>query len=165
MTALAWIAIVVGSFVAVTFIPDWPWRHLGDPSHWGVIGYVAFLPLLVVSRNRTRREQSLLVSFLAAMPLIYIANALVFDASPTWLLIQGAGLLLFAAIALLGWRVAYGFIVVGLVGHGIWDLVHHGRTSFVPDWYTLACGAVDFGLAAFVALRLHTWKARAAARD
>ncbi len=38
-------------------------------------------------------------------------------------------------------------IAIGLIGHGIWDLVHHARNEVVSRRYSEFCAALDFALA------------------
>ncbi len=52
----------------------------------------------------------------------------------------------FIVLALLGLWVGHIFIAVGLVLHGVWDLVHRpgGVTTKIPSWYPPFCAAFDF---------------------
>lgn len=45
-------------------------------------------------------------------------------------------------------------IAVGLIGHGIWDLVHHARNQVVSRRYSEFCAALDFALAIIVVVLL-----------
>ena len=41
---------------------------------------------------------------------------------------------------------------LGVLGHAVWDLLHHGRSSFganTPQWYVNVCIAVDIPLGLF----------------
>jgi hypothetical protein len=52
----------------------------------------------------------------------------------------------FIVLALLGLWQAPMFIGIGLILHGIWDLVHrpNGVTTKLPSWYPPFCAAFDF---------------------
>ncbi|HET6268135.1 MAG TPA: DUF6010 family protein [Acidobacteriota bacterium] len=52
----------------------------------------------------------------------------------------------FVVLALLGMWVAPMFIAVGLVLHGVWDLMHRpgGVSTKLPSWYPPFCAAYDF---------------------
>lgn len=52
----------------------------------------------------------------------------------------------FIVLALLGLWLAPAFIAVGLILHGIWDLLHRPRgiTTKIPSWYPPFCAAFDF---------------------
>ena len=52
----------------------------------------------------------------------------------------------FIVLALLGLWVGHVFIAVGLVLHGIWDLVHRPGAvpTRIPSWYPPFCAAFDF---------------------
>ena len=61
----------------------------------------------------------------------------------------------FAALALGGMMVSPWIIPVGLVGHAIWDMLHHRRTHFltdVPGWYVPFCIVIDVILALVLAV-------------
>jgi hypothetical protein len=63
---------------------------------------------------------------------------------------------LFVALAVAGFKRYPWLVVVGLVGHGAFDLVH-GRlqlTSALPEWWPAFCLAFDVAIAPFVALPL-----------
>ncbi len=41
------ILLVVASLAALPLVPDWPHRHLDDPSYWGLGAYIVALALLL----------------------------------------------------------------------------------------------------------------------
>ena len=140
--------LVVSTVVAVWGVPAASWRTSGaDPCHLATIAGVATVLLLVVARFLGERAQHVerlaLAAFLAAMPLVYVASW--FWARPGgegtgWLWIELAALPVYAGLALLGLRRSPWLLVAGIAGHGLlWDAWHHGRTSFVPDWYATGC--------------------------
>jgi len=34
-----------------------------------------------------------------------------------------------------------------------WDAWHHGRSSYIPDWYSAGCLVTDLGVGVFALLR------------
>jgi hypothetical protein len=73
-------------------------------------------------------------------------------AADSWLWVEVLGLLIFAALAILGVQRSPWFLAIGIVLHGItWDSWHYGRSAYMPDWYAFACFAVDLVLGAYVA--------------
>ena len=64
-------------------VPDWPHRHLDDPSYWGLLAYlvVFVLVLALTSGGVGRTGRALLRVFLFGLPLIYVANWVRFGGS------------------------------------------------------------------------------------
>ena len=64
----------------------------------------------------------------------------------------------FVLVALLGLWVSPYLWVVGLVGHGAWDLAHypHGLQAKIPGWYAPFCAAYDWVLGASVLIWIWT---------
>lgn len=149
--------LIVTTFAALVMVPDWPHRHLQDPSYWGVAGFVVVV-LRILYRpdgswaqgGANRRTVRI---FLAGLPLIYVADWLRFGGSGWELAIQAAGLgvWVFLAVRARSSDLALWF---GCVAHGLWDAAHFGHVSFVPQWYVAACIAADVGLGAYVLLQL-----------
>ena len=68
------------------------------------------------------------------------------DGRPSIVILELSVATVFIVLALLGLWVAPLFIAVGLVLHGIWDLLHHPRgiKTKLPVWYPPFCAAFDF---------------------
>jgi hypothetical protein len=71
----------------------------------------------------------------------------------------------FAGLAVLGFRLSPWIVVLGLVGHGLFDLL---RGGFLPDagappWWPMFCGAYDVVAGLVLALLLWRGAARRAA--
>lgn len=149
--------LCMATVAAVALIPDWPHRHLDDPSYWGVIGYGLIFALLVLRRKAAWRaggpNRRLLLAFLVGLPLIYVANRLRFGGSEAEMAVELGGLGIWAALAWFARR-SDAALWLGCVAHSLWDALHFGRVGFVPDWYVAACLAVDVGLGAYVILNL-----------
>ena len=62
----------------------------------------------------------------------------------------------FLLVAVLGFKTNFWLIVVALVGHGIFDFVHHFliHNPGVPHWWPGFCLAFDAFLGVFLAVRL-----------
>jgi uncharacterized membrane protein len=90
---------------------------------------------------------------LAGIAAVYVGFAIA-DGRTPFLVMQGAGVLAFGALAVAGLSVHTGFLAVGYLLHGIWDLLHH-RTD-VPGrqapWYIPLCLAYDWIVGAYLLL-------------
>jgi len=65
----------------------------------------------------------------------------------------------FAALALLGVKLSPWFLAIGIVVHGLaWDAWHYRNSTYIPDWYVIACLAVDLSFGAYVAARIRTYQ-------
>jgi hypothetical protein len=71
----------------------------------------------------------------------------------------------FAAVAIVGFRSTLWIVVVALAGHGFFDLGHREiiANAGVPDWWPGFCLGYDVTAAAFLAIRLATGRIRASA--
>ncbi|WP_125778054.1 hypothetical protein [Antribacter gilvus] len=72
-------------------------------------------------------------------------------------LLQAAGIVVFAGIALLatafaGQDTGAHLVAAGLVGHGVWDVLHHRANAVVWRWYAESCVVYDVLLALAVVL-------------
>lgn len=114
-------------------------------------------------------ERAWLAAFLVGMPVIYVvAWFMARDrAASLWIWVELLGLALFAAFAVLGLKKSPWFLAIGIAGHGLlWDSWHYKNSSYVPDWYAVACLLVDLALAAYVAARVPAYReARHIAKD
>jgi hypothetical protein len=120
---------------------------------------LATLVALRVANARAVWERTLLAVFLFSMPAAYLCALALHGGGGDWLATEAVGQVLFAAIALVGWRVPW-VLAIGLASHGLaWDWWHYGRTQFMPDWYAIACLMVDVGCGAYALGRLPAWNA------
>lgn len=149
--------LVLAALAALAVLPDWPQRHLGDPSYWGVLGFLVLVVLVLRHRRGSWTSGSgnrrTIVAFLFLVPLVYVADWLRFGGSSLELAIELVGLAVWAALALFARRSDF-VLWLGCVLHALWDAAHFGRVSFVPEWYSAACIAADVGLGAFVLILL-----------
>jgi hypothetical protein len=155
-------ALLLATAACVALVPSLSLSHLDEPAYWGILGYFATLGLIVRYRAAGGRaaftEKRLLVIFLAGMPLVYIASWWRHGGGGGALALELAGWLLYGAIALAAAVRPAWVLAAGITGHGLWDLLHYGRADFIPDWYTLACFAVDVGVAIYVVGRRDAWR-------
>jgi hypothetical protein len=63
----------------------------------------------------------------------------------------------FMAIAVIGFRTSLWFVAVALVGHGLFDAVHHLliANAGVPAWWPGFCGTFDVVAGGVLAMLLH----------
>lgn len=156
-------ALFLAAAACVLVVPESPLRHLDDPCHLGIIGFLlvlAAISLLRLTSAPAAGERLVLATFLAGMPIVYLGRlALHPHATAFWWWIEGSGVVLFLAGAALGWRRPW-FLAPGLAAHGLWDLAHHERAPFIEGWYTLACAVVDGAMAFYAATRGAAWRGR-----
>lgn len=154
--------LILATIAALAVIPDLPHRHLDDPSYWGVVGYAVLFVLLAFRVDQSwapgRANRRLIVLFLVALPVVYVANWFRFGGSGFELGIQLAGLAIWLAAAATARRSDL-VLWTGCAAHAVWDGLHFGRVDFVPDWYVAACLAIDVGLGAYVLMGLREWRA------
>jgi hypothetical protein len=107
-------------------------------------------------------ERNLLAGFLVAMPLVYVARYLFAStggAANYWLWVEVLGTTIFVALAVLGVRRSPWFLAIGMVLHGLaWDIWHYRNSTYIPDWYAIACLAVDLAFGAYVAARVPAYQ-------
>ena len=152
---------LIGQFVvcAVWLVPEWSFRHLGEPAYVGMLGSATVVALLLVARALpdTRLERGALALFLVLMPGVYLA-AWGLTAHGPWVWVEIAGLAIFATLTILGLLSSPWYLGLGIIAHGaFWDLWHHERVlaqHFIPSWYTIACFIADVGVGTYACLRI-----------
>lgn len=96
------------------------------------------------------------------MPLVYVLRylfAFTGRVMDFWLWVEVLGLFVFAALAILGVKRSPWFLAIGIVLHGLtWDSWHYRNSTYMPDWYAVACFAVDLALGAYVAARVPAYE-------
>ncbi len=162
LDALGLAAFVVATFAAALVVPDLSLSLVGLPVFHAVVASAVVLTLVTVVRARgprgSRLERVSMALFLSLMPTIYLMSWLRFGGGGEWLLTELAGQVVFAALAIAGYRRWPWLLVLGIGGHGLlWDAWHYGRTPFMPAWYAIFCAVVDVGLAIYVATQVPVW--------
>jgi len=152
------LVLALAGVAALAVVPEWSLTGLTDPSYWGVVGFFTLVLLILGGRRRSWSPGSvnrrLVLAFLVALPLLYLAHWLRFGGSSLELAVQLGGLVLWLTFAALGRRSDMP-LWLGCVLHGLWDAVHFARVGFVPEWYGAACIVADFAFGAFVLMRLN----------
>ena len=98
----------------------------------------------------------------ALYPVTLIAIAALYglfgaiDGTPAVIVAEVAGMVPFAALALLGFRRSLWVVVFGLAGHGVYDLLHAHIVddAGVPAWWPVFCLAYDVTAALYLAFLL-----------
>jgi hypothetical protein len=160
--ALACAALMTG--LCFYLVPSWePVALLSDPCGVATIASGVVVMMLIatlLSGRGIRIERIVLSLFLAAMPLIYLARGRLFGGldSGGWLWIESIGLLIFGALAWLGYYRSPWFLALGIAAHGmLWDSWHF-HSAYIPSWYALGCLLVDVGLGFYVVVRMSAWR-------
>ena len=148
-----WLLLLAATGFALTRVPAFPRLYADDPNSWGVwAGLVG--ALLLAGRGlrgaEPRRFKTVLAGFLFGMPLVYLADWLRFGGSVPWLGIELVGAGVYWALLVWGLRRGIRALAVGVGLHALWDLIHYGTSSYVPDWYVVACVIIDGAVAAAV---------------
>ena len=91
---------------------------------------------------------------LVVTALIYVGLAVFGNSSSAWILIELAGVAIFAVFAWLGLRKTGWFLAAGWALHPLWDAgLHDYSTQFVPHWYIGGCIGFDLLVAIYIAFR------------
>jgi hypothetical protein len=101
------------------------------------------------------RERAFYPTVLIVIASYYVLFAAM-DASSRTLIIESAVASGFLLVAVLGFRKNFWFIVAALVGHGVFDSVHHLviDNPGVPHWWPGFCLVFDGFLGVFLAVHL-----------
>jgi len=116
-----------------------------------------------------KAEQIFYAMFLILIAAFYLAFAAYFEAATAWR-VEGAVVLGFVAIALVGVRLPFA-LIVGYALHGWWDLLHElqahgaysafepGQLTAIPLAYGAFCAAFDLYMAVYFYGRRAEWNA------
>lgn len=123
-----------------------------------VLAGVVLALLLASTANRgiAARAQRIYAVALIVAALVYVAFGLLGNADAHWLLLEGAGVALFGATALLGLRRWPAVLAAGWTAHVVWDLALHldgAGAAYTPSWYPWLCVGFDLALAATILTR------------
>jgi hypothetical protein len=158
--------------IIVSFVGTWlalyrvPWHVSGDPCLLAAAASAVIVTCLWITRWRESRgvifERNLLAGFLVIMPLVYVARYLFAfggRAVNHWFWVEIIGTAIFTALAVLGVKRSPWFLAIGMVLHGLtWDTWHYRNSVYIPDWYVIACLAVDLAFGAYVAARVPAYQ-------
>jgi len=161
-TMLLAIVTLVGTWLSLYRIP---WQVSGDPCLLGAGATGGIVGWLWLRRWRGSQgvifERNLIAGFLVLMPLVYVARYLfaATEAGANWFWIEVLGTAIFVGLAVLGVKRSPWFLAIGMVLHGLgWDAWHYGDSTYIPDWYVIACLAVDLSFGAYVAARVPAYQ-------
>ena len=152
MKPVALVLLVLQLVISIAMLPDSPFAHLAEPTYLAALASIAVTLVLAITRFVARPpwlDRLVLATFLAAMPVIY-AWCAILRGDRGDLALESIGILIYGGAAVAGYLRRPWLIGAGIIAHGLsWDLWHHGRSSYVPDWYSAACLVVDLGIGAF----------------
>lgn len=102
--------------------------------------------------DRDRAYYAVITVVVATYYLLFAAMA----GSAQLLSAEGAGVVLFAALAVVGFRKNLWIVAAALAGHGLFDLVHEGLLDNpgAPAWWPGFCGGFDVTAGGYMAWRL-----------
>jgi len=160
------VLLIIVSFVGTWLLYRVPWHVSGDPCLLAAAATVVIVTCLWLTRWQGSRgvifERNLLAGFLVGMPLVYVARYLFGSAGRAanhWFWVEILGTTIFAALAVLGVKGSPWFLAIGMVLHGLaWDTWHYRNSTYIPDWYAIACLAVDLAFGAYVAARVPAYQ-------
>ncbi len=155
----------------VTFVGTWlslyrvPWQVSGDPCLVAAAATGGIVTCLWLTRWRGLHgvlfERNLLAGFLVLMPLVYVARYLfaATGGANYWFWVEVLGTAIFVALAVLGVKRSPWFLAIGMVLHGLaWDAWHYRNSAYIPDWYVIACLAVDLSMGAYMVSRVPAYQ-------
>jgi hypothetical protein len=118
------------------------------------IGVLLALPY-IWRASRSRGATRMYAVGLIVAAAVYVGFAL-FAGDRQVLLREGAGLLIFTAIALIGMRVSAYLLAAGWAAHVAWDLLFHSieAAAYVPWWYPVVCIGFDLMVAGAILGRI-----------
>ena len=161
MDVIALAALVLSTAMSMLLVPDLHAGDLVEPTIQAALLTPFVLTALLAFRVTGTTpvwERRLLALFLLLMPTVYLGSLALHGGDRAWLATEIAGQLAFATLAIAGLRGSGWLLVFGIAAHGVlWDLWHHGRTPFMPDWYATGCLIVDVGWALYGASRVAVW--------
>ena len=118
----------------------------------GIALAIGFILLVRRSPSYTRERRSYAIGLVVAA-LIYLGFGL-FSGSLQWLLIELAGVPIYAVFAWLGLKRSGWFLAAGWALHPLWDAgLHDYSTQFVPHWYINGCIGFDLLVAGYIGFR------------
>lgn len=122
----------------------------------GLAGLVLTVVLIVTLEHRTVVD---LTAATVAMVYGVYGGFAIKSGQLKDLAIEGGFILVGLATVVLGLDHGHYWLAVGLLLHGVWDLLHHPRhkivgTAGVPAWYVPFCAVYDISAAIAIALLL-----------
>jgi len=120
------------------------------------IGLITTLVIIILVEALRFLEKRLIGAFtLVGIPFIYIGFAWPDVRSLIYAIV---GTVLFVALSYFGYKWNFMLIVLGLLLHGVWDLLFPYISSAAPEGYDIFCLTIDVLLAAYFVLRVKPLK-------
>jgi hypothetical protein len=139
--------------------PESPFTHLESTPYAATVGAAIAGIVLTVIRFLIKRnlqlEKWVFTVFLAAMPVVYLLSA--FEAGDTnGIMLQLVGLVIYGGLAVFGFLKSPLALGLGIAAHGlVWDWLHHNRSAYIENWYSLGCLIVDVAFAFLILTQIH----------
>lgn len=118
-----------------------------------VVGIVLAFAFLTWTRTQPDAGNRLYAIGLAVTALIYVVFALVGRASARSLALEALGVLLYGAVAWVGFRKSAALLAIGWAMHVVWDVSLHLQgvgAEYTPGWYPWGCVSFDLMVAGAV---------------
>lgn len=119
----------------------------------GLITTVVIIGLMEILRFLEKRLVGALT--LVSIAFIYIGFSWHHSLSLIYAIL---GVVVFFALAYYGYKKHFILIIIGLILHGIWDLLFPFLSSAAPDGYDIFCLTIDFILAVYFYIRIKPLK-------
>ncbi len=99
------------------------------------------------------RDRAFYPTVLIVIALYYVLFAVMAGATQA-LLLELVQVAAFTAVAVVGFKRGLGIVAAGLVGHGVFDLMHaHLVTNQgVPEWWPAFCSSIDVAMGLVLAV-------------
>ena len=157
MRPVAFVLLIAQLVITIAILPESPFARVTEPTYLAALAAIAVTLVLAVTRFVARPpwlDRVVLASFLAGMPIVYAWCAILRGDSAD-LAVESIGIVVFGGTAVAGYIRRPWLIGAGIIAHGIgWDLWHHARSGYVPDWYSLGCLIADIGIGVFALVHL-----------
>ena len=125
-----------------------------------VVGLFLGIVFILLVRMSGSYARSFAVG-LVVTALIYVGLAFFGNSSSAWILIELAGVAIFAVFAWLGLKKTGWLLAAGWALHPLWDAgLHDYSTQFVPHWYIGGCIGFDLLVAIYIAFRVKNLNAK-----
>ena len=118
-----------------------------------VVGIALAFALLVWARKQPDGGRRFYTIGLIVTALIYVVFALVGRGSARSLALEALGVLLYGAVAWLGFRKSAALLALGWAMHVVWDVALHlqgAGAAYTPAWYPWGCVSFDLIVAGAV---------------
>lgn len=118
----------------------------------GILLAAGFILIVRRSGNFAGEKRNFAIG-LTVTALIYVVFGL-FSGAVSWILLELAGVPVYAALAWLGLKKSGWYLAAGWALHPLWDAGLHGAsTPFVPYWYIGGCLGFDLLVAGYIGFR------------